>query len=160
MLGQVMITECEQTTGLGPNSLALFQKISTPSSPVMVVKTAAPARYPTNPGMPAGPYEDHSIRTPEKQIQGAKERSTAIAFLDKWKRGFAIKTVITVVIAYESLNHQHTTFKKWKLYTRLGITTTNLNAHTVLTSLDETLCKWRRPPNAKNECHITKKLTI
>jgi hypothetical protein len=141
MLGQVMITECEQTTGLGPNSLALFQKMSTQSSPVMVVKAAAPARYPTNPGMPAGPYEDHSIRTSEKQIQGAKERSTAIAFLDKWKRGFAIKTVITGVIANESRTHKYTAFKKRKLYARLGITTANLNAHTVRASLGEALCK-------------------
>jgi hypothetical protein len=143
----------------GPKSLALFQKMSTPSSPAMAVKAAAPARYPANPGMPAGPYENPSTRTPEKQIKGAKERSTVIAFLGKWKRGFAIKTVIsTTVITNKDRTHKYTTFKKWKLYTRLGNTTTNLNAHTVRTSLTEALCKWRRLLSAKNERHITKKL--
>jgi hypothetical protein len=143
----------------GPNSLALFQKMSTPSSPVMTVKSTAPARYPTNPGMPADPYENPSTRTPEKQIKGAKERSTVIAFLGKWKRGFAIKTAIsTTVITNKDRTHKYTTFKKWKFYTRLGITTTNLNAHTVRTSLTEALFKWRRLLSAKNERHITKKL--
>ena len=143
----------------GPNSLALFQKMPTPSSPAMVVRGAAPARYPANPGMPAGPYESPSTRTPEKQIQGTKERPTVIAFLGKWKRGFAIKTVIsTTVITNKDRTHKYTTFKKWKLYTRLGITTTNLNAHTVCTSLTEALCKWRRLLSAKNVRHITKKL--
>jgi hypothetical protein len=143
----------------GPNSLALFQKMPTPSSPAVVVRAAAPARYPSNPGMPAGPYESPSTRTREKQIQGTKERSTVIAFLGKWKRGFAIKTVIsTTVITNKDRTHKYTTFKKWKLYTRLGITTTNLNAHTVRTSLTEALCKWRRLLSAKNVRHITKKL--
>jgi len=143
----------------GPNSLALFQKMPTPSSPAVVVRAAAPARYPANPGMPAGPYESPSTRTREKQIQGTKERSTVIAFLGKWKRGFAIKTVFsTTVITNKDRTHKYTTFKKWKLYTRLGITTTNLNAHTVRTSLTEALCKWRRLLSAKNERHITKKL--
>jgi hypothetical protein len=109
--------------------------------------------------MPAGPYESPSTRTREKQIQGTKERSTVIAFLGKWKRGFAIKTVIsTTVITNKDRTHKYTTFKKWKLYTRLGITTTNLNAYTVRTSLTEALCKWRRLLSAKNERHITKKL--
>jgi hypothetical protein len=109
--------------------------------------------------MPAGPYESPSTRTPETQIQGTKERSTVIAFLGKWKRGFAIKTVIsTTVITNKDRTHKYTTFKKWKLYTRLGITTTNLNAYTVRTSLTEALCKWRRLLSAKNERHITKKL--
>jgi hypothetical protein len=99
----------------GPNSLGLFQKMSTPSSPAMTVKSAAPARYPTNPDMSTGPYEDPSIRTSEKQIQGAKERSTTIAFLGKWKCGSTIKTVITTVITNKSRNHKYTTFKKWKL---------------------------------------------
>ena len=143
----------------GPNVLALSHKMPTPSSPVIVGKTAAPTWYLANPVMTAGPSETPSIRTPEKQIQNAKERPTAIAFLGKWKRVFAIKTVFsTAVITNKDHTHKHTTFKKWKLYTRLGIKTTNLNAHTVLTSLDETLCKWRRPPSAKNERHITKKL--
>ena len=143
----------------GPNSLALSQKMPTPSSPAIVGKTAAPAWYLANPGMSAGPYETPSIRTPEKQIQDAKERSTAIAFLGKWKRVFTIKTVFrTAIITNKDHTHKYTMFKKRKLYTRLGITTTNLNAHTVLTSLDETLCKCRRPPSAKNERHITKKL--
>jgi len=143
----------------GPNSLALFQKMPTPSSPAMVVRGAAPARYPANPGMPAGPYESPSTRTPEKQIQGTKERPTVIAFLGKWKRGFAIKTVIsTTIITNKDRTYKYTTFKKWKLYTRLGVTTTNLNAHTVRTSLTEALCKWRRLLSAKNKRHITKKL--
>ena len=87
--------------------------------------------------------------------------ATPSCSLGKWKRGFATKTVIsTAVITNKDRTHKYTAFKKWKLYTRLGITTTNLNAHTVLTSLDETLCKWRRPPSAKNERHITKKLAI
>ena len=92
----------------------------------------------------------------EKQIQDVKERSTAIAFLGKWKRGFTTKNVIsTAVITNKDRTHKYTTFKKWKLYTRLGITTANLNAHTVRASLGEPLCKWRRPLSVKNERHFT-----
>jgi len=149
----------------GSNPIVLVFNTPPSNLPAMANDQTTTASTPRLQGMPAGPYESPSTRTPEKQIQGTKERSTVIAFLGKWKRGLLIavliatKTVIsTTVITNKDRTHKYTTFKKWKLYTRLGITTTNLNAHTVRTSLTETLGKWRRLFSAKNERHITKKL--
>ncbi len=148
------------TVDTGPNLHVLSQKMPTPSLPAMTdgKLTKTPSPHPGNTGMPTVPYEDPLIGTPETPNQEATQRSTSIAFLGNWKRGYDVKIVIATVLANKAHNHRHTAFKKWKHYTRLKTTTVNLTARTVRTSLTEVLRQWRRLLNTKNERHNTKKL--
>ena len=101
----------------GPNSHVLAHKMPSPSLLTMADGKIATASAPclTTTGMPAGPYEDPSIGTPETLPQEATQRSTAIAFLGNWRRGYDLKIVIADVMNNKANNHRHDALKLFKI---------------------------------------------
>ena len=142
----------------GPNSQALAHKMPFSNLLAMAPQKTTTPSTPCLQDMPDGPYEDLLTGKQETLPQQATQRSNAIAFLGNWRRGHALKILLTAVMSNKAHNQRHAALKKWAHYTRTTTTTANLAARTVYTSLTEALRKWQCLPTINNKRRNTKNL--